>query len=151
MKLLAPGPLPQEVQHDRLTERTLKGLSTVTRTMLNGPRRGTFVLPLGPSCKRRIDRPQPSMRAAAIRRIKKTNEAKSRRNGSRRRGPQDKEVSMLKWAAIFLVIALIAGALGFSGVAGVAAGIAKVLFFIFLVLFIIALLAGAGLVSRLTR
>jgi uncharacterized membrane protein YtjA (UPF0391 family) len=41
---------------------------------------------------------------------------------------------MLKWAVIFLVIALIAGALGFSGVAGTAAAMAKILFGIFLVI-----------------
>ena len=41
---------------------------------------------------------------------------------------------MLKWALIFLVIALIAGALGFTGVAGAAIGIAKFLFVLFLVL-----------------
>jgi uncharacterized membrane protein YtjA (UPF0391 family) len=47
---------------------------------------------------------------------------------------------MLKWAIIFLVISLIAGALGFSGVARGAATIAKVLFGIFLILFVIFLL-----------
>ena len=31
---------------------------------------------------------------------------------------------MLKWAIIFAVVALIAGALGFGGIAGAAAGIA---------------------------
>ena len=36
---------------------------------------------------------------------------------------------MLKWAIIFAVIALVAGALGFGGIAGAAAGIAKLLFF----------------------
>jgi uncharacterized membrane protein YtjA (UPF0391 family) len=42
---------------------------------------------------------------------------------------------MLKWAIIFAIIAIIAGALGFSGVAAGAATIAKLLFFvIFLVL-----------------
>ncbi|MGA7455176.1 MAG: DUF1328 domain-containing protein [Rhodoplanes sp.] len=50
---------------------------------------------------------------------------------------------MLKWAIIFLVIALIAGALGFTGVARGAAAIAKVLFFIFIALFIIVLILGA--------
>ncbi len=38
---------------------------------------------------------------------------------------------MLKWALIFAVVALIAGALGFGGIAGAAAGIAKILFFLF--------------------
>lgn len=49
---------------------------------------------------------------------------------------------MLKWAIIFLVISLIAGALGFSGVARGAATIAKVLFGIFLVIFLVFLVLG---------
>jgi len=49
---------------------------------------------------------------------------------------------MLIYAFIFLVVALIAAALGFNGVAGVAMGIARVLFFIFLVLFVVVLLAA---------
>ncbi|MBL9083397.1 MAG: DUF1328 domain-containing protein, partial [Planctomycetales bacterium] len=39
---------------------------------------------------------------------------------------------MLSWALTFLVIALIAAALGFGGIAGTAAGIAKIVFFLFL-------------------
>src|SRR5215217_750454 len=52
------------------------------------------------------------------------------------------EVPMLRWALIFLIIALVAAALGFGGIAATAAGIAKILFYIFLVLFLIALIAG---------
>ncbi len=48
---------------------------------------------------------------------------------------------MLSWALTFLVIALIAAALGFGGVAGTSAGIAKILFFIFIALFVISLIA----------
>jgi uncharacterized membrane protein YtjA (UPF0391 family) len=50
---------------------------------------------------------------------------------------------MLSWALTFLVIALIAAALGFGGVAGTATGIAKVLFFVFLILFVLSLISGA--------
>jgi uncharacterized membrane protein YtjA (UPF0391 family) len=49
---------------------------------------------------------------------------------------------MLRWALVFLVVALIAGALGFGGVAGASAGIAQILFFIFLVLLGVSLVAG---------
>ncbi|QDT63844.1 DUF1328 family protein [Calycomorphotria hydatis] len=49
---------------------------------------------------------------------------------------------MLGWAITFLLIALIAAALGFGGVAGAATGIAKILFFVFLVLFVVSLLFG---------
>ncbi len=58
---------------------------------------------------------------------------------------------MLRWALVFLVVALIAGALGFTGVAGAAIGIAKALFFIFLVLFVAALIFGSALFRRSTR
>lgn len=46
---------------------------------------------------------------------------------------------MLYWAAIFLVVALIAALFGFGGIAGAAVNIAQVLFFVFIVLFIVAL------------
>lgn len=52
---------------------------------------------------------------------------------------------MLHWAFVFLIIALIAGALGFTSVAGASIEIAKILFFIFLVLFIVALIAGLAI------
>src|SRR5690606_22875433 len=51
-------------------------------------------------------------------------------------------IRMLKWALIFLVISIIAGALGFTGVSAAAAGIAKILFAVFLVLAIIFVLIG---------
>jgi uncharacterized membrane protein YtjA (UPF0391 family) len=51
-------------------------------------------------------------------------------------------VIMLRWTLIFLVVALIAAALGFGGIAGDAAYIARVLFFIFLVLTVVGLLLG---------
>jgi uncharacterized membrane protein YtjA (UPF0391 family) len=49
---------------------------------------------------------------------------------------------MLRWALIFLIIALIAGALGFFQLEGTAMWIAKVLFVVFLILFIISLVTG---------
>ncbi len=49
---------------------------------------------------------------------------------------------MLRWAAIFFVIALIAAVFGFGGIAAGAVDIAKILFFIFLVIFVITLVAG---------
>ena len=39
---------------------------------------------------------------------------------------------MLYWAAVFFVIALVAGLLGFTGISIATAEIAKLLFFIFL-------------------
>ena len=49
---------------------------------------------------------------------------------------------LLKWAAIFFVIALIAAAFGFTGIAAGAASIAKVLFYLFLGIFVVFLIAG---------
>jgi uncharacterized membrane protein YtjA (UPF0391 family) len=49
---------------------------------------------------------------------------------------------MLKWALIFLVVSLIACALGFTGVAAGAAQIAKILFGVFLVIFLVLLVLG---------
>jgi len=55
---------------------------------------------------------------------------------------------MLRWALIFLLVALVAGALGFFYIAGTAALIAKVLFVVFLVLFLISLINGRSPVLR---
>jgi uncharacterized membrane protein YtjA (UPF0391 family) len=52
--------------------------------------------------------------------------------------------NMLYWAAVFLVIALIAALLGFAGVATAAAGIAKILFYVFLVIFLVTLIMGVS-------
>ena len=49
---------------------------------------------------------------------------------------------MLKWALIFLVISLVAGALGFTGVARGAANVARILFGVFLAIFVVLLLLG---------
>jgi uncharacterized membrane protein YtjA (UPF0391 family) len=52
------------------------------------------------------------------------------------------EAFMLRYAAIFFIIAIIAAVFGFGGIAAGAAEIAKVLFFIFLVIFLVTLLMG---------
>jgi uncharacterized membrane protein YtjA (UPF0391 family) len=49
---------------------------------------------------------------------------------------------MLQMAVVFLVIGLIAAALGFGGIAGAAIGIAKFLAGLFLVLFLVFLILG---------
>lgn len=51
---------------------------------------------------------------------------------------------MLKWALIFLVVSLVAGALGFTGVASGAKTAAKVLFGLFLLGFILLVLLAWG-------
>ena len=49
---------------------------------------------------------------------------------------------MLKWAFIFLIIAIVAGLLGFAGLSAAAASIAKILFGIFLTVFLLCLILG---------
>ena len=55
---------------------------------------------------------------------------------------------MLKWAAIFFIIAIVAAIFGFGNIAEGAADIAKVLFFIFIVIFLITLLLGLKLFGK---
>lgn len=50
--------------------------------------------------------------------------------------------TMLYYALVFLVVALIAAMFGFGGIAASAAGIAKVLFVVFLVLFVASAIFG---------
>ena len=57
---------------------------------------------------------------------------------------------MLKWALIFLAIAVIAGVFGFSDVEAASATIAQWLFGIFVVLFLGALIIGLTLGAKLT-
>jgi len=58
---------------------------------------------------------------------------------------------MLRWAVIFLAVALIAALFGFGGIAAAAVDIAQILFFVFLILFIIALVAGLFTRGRAPR
>jgi uncharacterized membrane protein YtjA (UPF0391 family) len=49
---------------------------------------------------------------------------------------------MLKWAVIFLIISLVAGALGFTGIASGAKRISQILFAVFLALFVLVVLVA---------
>jgi uncharacterized membrane protein YtjA (UPF0391 family) len=55
---------------------------------------------------------------------------------------------MLKWTAIFFLIAIVAAIFGFTGIAEGAASIAKVIFFIFLALVIISAIMGAAIFKK---
>ena len=52
------------------------------------------------------------------------------------------EVTMFAWGIIFLLIALVAAALGFSALSGTAAWAAKVVFIVGIILFLGSLLLG---------
>jgi uncharacterized membrane protein YtjA (UPF0391 family) len=60
----------------------------------------------------------------------------SNEDGQARRGDK----TMLYYALVFLLIAILAAFFGFGGVAIASAGIAKILFFVFIVLFVISLI-----------
>lgn len=49
---------------------------------------------------------------------------------------------MLRYAAIFFVIAIVAAIFGFGGIAAGATEIAKILFFVFLLVFVATLVMG---------
>jgi uncharacterized membrane protein YtjA (UPF0391 family) len=61
--------------------------------------------------------------------------------GSRRR-EKETEMSLLKWALIFLVISLVAALFGFTGISEASADIARVLFYIFVIIFLVLLILG---------
>jgi uncharacterized membrane protein YtjA (UPF0391 family) len=50
--------------------------------------------------------------------------------------------NLLHYALVFLVVALVAAAVGFGGVAGVAMDGARLLFWVFIILFVVSLVAG---------
>lgn len=51
-------------------------------------------------------------------------------------------MNLLHWAIVFLVVAIVAAALGFGGVAGTAMEGARIFVWIFLILFIVSLIVG---------
>ncbi len=50
--------------------------------------------------------------------------------------------NLLHYAVVFLVVALVAAALGFGGVAGTAMEGARILFWVAIILFVISLIGG---------
>lgn len=49
---------------------------------------------------------------------------------------------MLRWAAIFLIVAIVAAIMGFAGIAGPASGLAMVLCWAFLAICVVLFLVG---------
>ncbi len=56
---------------------------------------------------------------------------------------------MLYWAVVFLIVGLIAAALGFTSIAGASFAIAKFLAGLFLVLFVIFLILGLTVARKI--
>jgi uncharacterized membrane protein YtjA (UPF0391 family) len=55
---------------------------------------------------------------------------------------------MLRWAAAFFIVAIVAAIFGFGDIAAAATGVAKILFYVFLILFLISLVSGLTFRSR---
>ena len=75
-------------------------------------------------------------------------------DGVQAEGPFPRRNPMLKYAIIFALISLVAGALGFGGVAAGSAGIAKILFGLFLILaviFVVLAALGVGAVKKVMK
>jgi uncharacterized membrane protein YtjA (UPF0391 family) len=53
-----------------------------------------------------------------------------------------KDATMFGWAIFFLLVALVAGALGFGGIASTSAGFATTIFYIAIILFVVSLIYG---------
>lgn len=57
---------------------------------------------------------------------------------------------MLKWAAIFAVLALVLGLFGFSGMAGAFWNIAQVLFWLFVIIAVALAVLGVTIYKKVT-
>jgi uncharacterized membrane protein YtjA (UPF0391 family) len=51
-------------------------------------------------------------------------------------------MTLLKWAAVFFIVSVVAGLLGFTGLAAGAAALAQVSFYLFLAICLILVTAG---------
>jgi uncharacterized membrane protein YtjA (UPF0391 family) len=58
--------------------------------------------------------------------------------------------SLLKWALIFFVVALVAALFGFGGIAEGAADIGRILFFIFLAICVVLFALGVTVYKKVT-
>lgn len=58
---------------------------------------------------------------------------------------------MLRWAATFFIIAIIAAFFGFGGISAAASDVARLLFFVFIIGFVVMLVAGVATGKRITR
>jgi uncharacterized membrane protein YtjA (UPF0391 family) len=68
--------------------------------------------------------------------------ARTQESWSRRFNKETIMGNLLHYAVVFLVVALVAAAVGFGGVAGFAMEAARLLFWVFIILFVISLVAG---------
>lgn len=62
----------------------------------------------------------------------------------RRSAASQQDNQMLKYAAVFLAIALFAGVLGFTALIGIAASLAQIMFFVFIALTVVSVLLSVS-------
>jgi uncharacterized membrane protein YtjA (UPF0391 family) len=60
----------------------------------------------------------------------------------RRRTPEERAMTILKWALIFFLVSVVAGVLGFTGISAASADVARFLFYVFVVIFLALLILG---------
>ena len=93
--------------------------------------------------EQRIDALRNRERGAAFFRWRLRLHAK--KHGCAKRAPSKEMImgNLLHYALVFLVVALVAAAIGFGGVAGVAMEGARMLFWVFIIMAVVTLVAGA--------
>jgi uncharacterized membrane protein YtjA (UPF0391 family) len=63
-------------------------------------------------------------------------------NADAARIPEERAMTILKWALIFFLVSVVAGVLGFTGISAASADIARFLFYVFVVIFLVLLILG---------
>jgi uncharacterized membrane protein YtjA (UPF0391 family) len=58
------------------------------------------------------------------------------------RRPEERTMTLLKWALIFFLVSIVAGILGFTGISAASADVARFLFYVFVVIFLVLLILG---------
>jgi uncharacterized membrane protein YtjA (UPF0391 family) len=63
-------------------------------------------------------------------------------NADAARTPEERAMTILKWALIFFLVSVVAGVLGFTGISAASADVARFLFYVFVVIFLVLLILG---------
>jgi uncharacterized membrane protein YtjA (UPF0391 family) len=106
------------------------GFSKVQKSGRNSSS-GDRVLPLSAACWNQLD--PPKLDQSILRGALRTSGV---------RGPEERAMTILKWALIFFLISVVAGILGFTGISAASADVARFLFYVFVVIFLVLLILG---------
>jgi uncharacterized membrane protein YtjA (UPF0391 family) len=55
---------------------------------------------------------------------------------------EERAMTLLKWALIFLLVSVVAGVFGFTGISAASADVARFLFYVFVAIFLVLLVLG---------